>query len=91
MAGFTKIFAGFSLREYSTVTAMKHCRIPVLLLHGLDDDFVPSEMSRQAFDVCVSEKQLILVEGAGHGTSYLTDTPRCQKALKEFLMDHLDN
>ena len=88
---YTKVFAGFGLREYSTLTAMKNCRIPVLLIHGLSDDFVPCEMSKRAFEACVAEKQLILVENAGHGTSYLTDPERCQTALKTFLLSHLEN
>lgn len=88
---FTKVFAGFSLREYSTICAMETCRIPVLMLHGMEDHFVPCEMSQKAFEVCKSEKQLILVEGASHGASYLTDQPRCQSALENFFMDHLAN
>ena len=70
---------------------MKNCRIPVLLIHGLSDDFVPCEMSKRAFEACGTEKQLILVEDAGHGTSYLTDPERCQTALKTFLLSHLEN
>ena len=88
---YTKVFAGFGLREYSTLTAMENCRIPVLLIHGLSDDFVPCEMSKRAFEACGTEKQLILVEDAGHGTSYLTDPERCQTALKTFLLSHLEN
>ena len=88
---YTKIFAGFRLREYSTISAMKNCRVPVLMIHGLDDDFVPCEMSQRAYDACVSEKELLLVEGASHGTSFLTDPDRCQRALKNFLMNHLEN
>ena len=88
---YTRVFAGFGLREYSSIAAMKTCRIPVLLLHGMADDFVPCEMSQWAYDACGAEKQLILVEGATHGTSYLTDPERCQSALKVFLMEHLKN
>ena len=86
---YTKLFAGFGLREYSTIRAMEVCRVSVLMLHGTEDHFVPCEMSKKAFEVCKSEKQLILVEGASHGTSYLTDQPRCQSALENFFMDHL--
>ena len=88
---FTRAFAGFGLREYSTTQAMKSCRIPVLMIHGTEDHFVPCEMSKRAFEACGTEKQLILVEGASHGTSYLTDQPRCQSALENFFMEHLPN
>ena len=32
---------------------------------------------------------LILVEGAGHGQSYLVDRPRVQAAVREFLTDYV--
>lgn len=88
---YTKLFAKFGLEDYSTVRAMESCRIPVLMVHGTADHFVPCHMSRQAFAACKSEKQLILVEGASHGTGYLTDRIRCQQALTEFLLSHLHN
>ena len=88
---YAKILGKFSFREYSTVKAMENCRIPVLMLHGTEDHFVPCEMSKQAFAACNAEKQLILVEGASHGTSYLTDQVRCQQAIKKFLLSHLGN
>lgn len=88
---YTRLFAGFGLREYSTLDAMVQCKVPVLLFHGLDDHFVPSRMSQAAFDACKSEKQLILVEGASHGTACLTDRSRCQRALADFLMSHLED
>lgn len=86
---FTKLIAGFGLLEYSTVVAMKRCTVPVLFIHGTGDHFVPCEMTKQAYNACGSEKQIILVEGAGHGQSYLKDQPRCQSALENFFMDHL--
>ena len=42
-------------------------------------------MSQAAYDACTGEKRLILVEGAGHGQSYLVDRPRVQAALAAFL------
>lgn len=88
---YTRIFAGFGMRDYSTLEAMRKCRVPVLMIHGLADDFVPCEMTQRAYDACGSEKQLVLVEGAAHGRSYLIDPVRCQNTLKDFLMKHLEN
>ena len=88
---YSRIFADFGIDEYSTIQAMETCRIPVLMLHGTEDHFVPCWMSQVAYDIFGCEKQLILVDGATHGTSFLTDQPRCQKAMKEFLMGHLKN
>ena len=86
---FARLLGRFGLREDSTLEAMKKCRVPVLFVHGTGDRFVPCTMTQAAYDACASEKQLILVEGAGHGLSYVVDQPRCQSALENFFMDHL--
>lgn len=86
---FTNLFAGFSLYEWSTMEALKDARYPVILFHGLNDDFVPYTMSRESYAACTGEKSLHEFPGAGHGLSYLEDMPRYQKLLREFLEGHL--
>ncbi len=86
---FTRIFAGFGLDQWSTVEAVKHTALPVLFLHGLADHFVPAFMTDAAYAACASAKTLVEVPGADHGLSYLTDMPRCQAALREFIEENL--
>ena len=81
----TRAFAGFSIKEASTLDAVSKTKRPILFIHGTADTFVPCAMSQAAYDACRAEKQLVLVEGAGHGQSYLTDRPRVQAALETFL------
>ncbi|MGM9619707.1 MAG: alpha/beta hydrolase [Oscillospiraceae bacterium] len=82
--------AGFSFREYSTLTAMETNRLPILFLHGEADTFVPARFTQECYDACRSEKELLLVPGATHGVSYLVDKPRCQAALERFLRTHME-
>ena len=81
----TRVFAGFSIKEASTLDAVSKTKRPILFIHGTADTFVPCAMSQAAYDVCASEKQLILVDGARHGYSYLVARPRVQAALAAFL------
>lgn len=85
---FTRIFAGFSLREASAADAAGKTVLPILFIHGTDDHFVPHAMTQTAYDACTSPKQLVLVTGAGHGCSYLVDRPQVQAALRSFLSEH---
>lgn len=55
--------AGYDLKEYSTLEAMKKCRVPVFFVHGTGDDFVPYEMTVRNYEACVSDKKLFMVEG----------------------------
>lgn len=67
--------AGYSFKEYSTLEAMKTNKIPVLFIHGSNDKFVPPYMSKQNFEAAVCEKQILIVENAGHGSSYFENKP----------------
>ena len=82
---FTRIFAGFGLRDASTLDAVRESNYPILFIHGTDDTFVPCEMTKQAYTACTSPKELILVPGAEHGKSYLAQPERVKAALKRFL------
>lgn len=66
-----RMFAGFSLNERHTTQTLARNTRPILLVHGLEDDFVPAEMTRRSFEACAGDKMLLLVEGADHGVSFL--------------------
>lgn len=82
---FSKIFAGYYFGEYSTVDAMKKNKIPVVFIHGKEDHFVPMEMTIQNYEACIAEKKLLLVDGAGHGTSFLQDKETIENEIRNFL------
>ena len=86
---FTRRFAGFDMKEKSTVEALARTKLPVLLIHGLADDFVPPEMSRENYNACRSEKELVLVDGAEHGMSFVVEPERVKAAISGFIRKHL--
>ena len=88
---FTRLIAGFSLTEKDTRTVLSNAKIPVLMIHGLSDDFVPSYMTQQGFDACIGRKSLLLVEGAGHGTSFLVDKEAYTRHVISFLEKYLED
>ncbi len=79
-----RVFGGFDLEEAPPIEALKRCKHPVLFLHGENDDYVPCEMSKKNFELCVSNKQLFTVPKAGHGLSYLVDPEGYLAAFREF-------
>ncbi len=83
-----RLLAGFGLREYSTLEAMETNPYPVLFVHGLADDFVPSYMTEENYRACRAEKEVMYAEGAGHGLSYLVMRPECEERLERFLLKH---
>ena len=82
----TRLFAGFGLKDYSTLTALQDCRLPLLLIHGEGDAFVPCEMSRKAYAAsAAADKTLMTVPNAGHGQSYLLEGDRYRRTVADFV------
>ena len=79
-----KIFGHFDLEETSPIEAMKKCKVPVVFIHGEDDDFVPCEMSKDNYEACTSFKAILTVPGAGHGLSYVVAPEEYLKLLADF-------
>lgn len=83
-----KIYGKFDLESASATEALAKSKVPILLIHGEADDFVPCEMSRANYEACASEKELFTVPEAGHGMSYLTDVDGYMSKFKGFLQKH---
>ena len=73
--------------EYSTLDALKNCKVPVLFVHGAKDRFVPYDMTLQNYCACASEKKLFTVPDADHGMSYFTDREGYEAAILSFWRD----
>ena len=78
---YCRLFAGFSLKEKSTTSALKNNKRPILFAHGTGDTLVPHNMSQKAYDVCTAPKSLILAKDAEHGLSYLFENERYSNAI----------
>ena len=65
--------------------AVKHAQVPILILHGEDDRFVPAYMSAPMAAANPDLVTRYTFPGAGHGMSYLVDTPRYQAITRAFL------
>lgn len=85
-----RIFGGFGLTQEDTRRSLKNSKIPVFMVHGAADDFVPCEMTKAGYDACTGPKELLLVDGAGHGTSFLVEKEKYVNAVKAFLDKYLD-
>jgi len=81
------IYGGFQLNSCDAVSAVKNTEIPILLIHGGDDNFVPCEMSRKIYENCADHAQLHIFPNAGHGLSYIIDHVRYEDICLKFLKD----
>ena len=83
-----KHFAGFSLSEYSTLDALSNTELPILFIHGEDDDFVPCEMTSENHRSYKGKKNLLLVPGASHAVSCIVDNENYKKNVIQFINEN---
>ena len=81
---WARLLAGFSLWECNSRDTLSRSKTPVLFIHGKADTFVPCSMSQAGYDLCASDREIHLVDGAGHGRAYLYEPERLTRALTEF-------
>lgn len=82
----TKLRAGYDFADCDARKALKKATLPILFIHGDQDDFVPTAMGYENYESCASEdKELVLIEGAGHAQSYYVNTEGYETAVREFL------
>ena len=56
-------------QKFDSVTKIAQVRLPVLVVHGDSDRYVPARFSRLLYEAARSPKQLLLVEGGNHNNS----------------------
>lgn len=78
--------AGYRFDEVSTVDVLKNATLPILFIHGSEDDFVPVEMTRRNYEICASnKKELLIVDGASHAESFYKNPELYEKTVMEFM------
>lgn len=74
----------FDTEEASALESVRESKIPILILHGDDDRFVPCTMSIECQAAAKGNVDLVLIKGAGHGMSHCVDALRYEKAVLAF-------
>lgn len=80
-----RIFGHFRLNEITAAEAVRSASVPILILHGEADHFVPPDMSREIADACPGRIRRETFPGAAHGISLLVDEKRYRKVVREFV------
>lgn len=80
-----RIFGHFNLRAETAENAVKLATVPILLIHGEADGFVPQEMSAVIARSAPDLVKRVTFPGADHAISYLVDEPRYRQIVTDFV------
>ena len=81
---------GWNFREASAVKQVAKCRLPMFFIHGDKDDFVPTWMVYEVYDAKPQPKELWVVPGADHATSYLRYPQLYTEKVAAFVGKYID-
>ena len=71
-------------QKFDSVDKIAGVRMPVLLVHGTDDRYVPASFSERLYAAATAPKKLLLIDGGSHNNSMRTGSSEYRKVLREF-------
>ena len=83
------VFGHFDVESDSAVEAVKRAKLPILLIHGDDDRFVPYPMSQNIHAAAPEKIRFHTVPGAGHAMEQIWDPETYRKVVTEFTAEVL--
>lgn len=78
------IYGGFILDTDSPMEAVKKSKLPILLIHGDDDRFVPYYMSQNIHAAAPEKIEFHTVPEAGHAMNFIWDPESYHRVVREF-------
>lgn len=84
-----RIRGGYDLRDASPLRAVAASGIPTLFIHGDEDRMIDVNMSYELFEAASCEKELFIVEGAGHAQAQDKAPDDYYGRISEFLGRYL--
>lgn len=72
---------------FDTLGSVRKLKIPLLILHGSDDEAIPASMARELFAASPGPKRMHIVEGGLHSDLYTRDAASLIQALSQFLAE----
>ena len=80
-----RIRAGYDLKETSPLKAVEHSSVPTLFIHGREDRMIPFHMCKQLYDAAACDKEIMIVDGAGHAQAVDRDPAGYWNTIECFL------
>lgn len=84
----TRVRAGYSFRDASALEQVGKSKTPTLFIHGDSDSFVPFSMLDRLYNAASCEKQKLVVKGADHALSSMTEPALYWNTVEDFLKKH---
>lgn len=80
---------GYDLKDASAINAVKESTTPTLFIHGDEDAMISVQMTLDLYEAAACEKEILIVEGAGHAQAQEKDPETYYDTIRSFLEKYL--
>lgn len=81
----TQLRANYNFTEASALEQVKKSKTPMLFTHGGNDTYVPTKMIYELYEAANVEKDMLIIDGAGHGAAPDVDPETYYEKVFSFL------
>ena len=78
------LFAG---NLFDTLSVLRRLEVPLLVMHGTEDEVIPLEMAHELFAACAASKQIHCVKGGLHKDLFTRDPEAMVRAIAQFIAE----
>lgn len=86
----SSIRAGYNFTDASAIEQVKNTNVPIFFSHGSLDNFVHTDMVYELYNACPTDKEIYVVEGAGHGQAMYLDPETYFGKVFAFIGNYVD-
>lgn len=77
--------ARYNFKDNTSLETVANAKLPILFIHGGNDNFVPQSMTQQLFNLCPTSKKLKIFERAAHAKSWYEYPEEYEKLVFNFI------
>ena len=89
---YVKLTEGWSFKEADALEQVKNSKVPILFIHGGEDEVVPVSQSNDLYEVCSAKgSDHLLISGATHAKTLETNTEKYWSNIDLFILDNIEN
>ncbi|MBB3102614.1 alpha/beta hydrolase [Azomonas macrocytogenes] len=75
-------------QKFDSLDKIEHVGVPLLIVHGTEDPYVPSRFSRELYAAAREPKQLLLIDGGTHNNSMRLGFQLYAQSIDKLLQIH---
>ena len=89
---YVKLTEGWSFKEADAIEQVKNSKVPILFIHGGEDEVVPVSQSNDLYESCSAKgSDHLLISGALHAKTLETNAEKYWSNVDLFILDNIED